>query len=98
MEFGLHLNLSLIYEGLKTFEDALQIYLDIIQRENYYSPGIMKDKIRINIGNLYCRQVDYQKAIIEWKKAVDKISKENKELSWISFKKYRKCSYKITII
>ena len=49
MEFGLHLNLALIYEGLKMFEDALQIYLDIVQRENYYSPGIMKDKIRINI-------------------------------------------------
>ena len=80
MEFGLHLNLALIYEGLKMFEDALQIYLDIVQRENYYSPGIMKDKIRINIGNLYYKQGEYQKAIIEWKKAVDKISKENKEL------------------
>ena len=80
MEFGLNLNLALIYEGLKMYEDALQIYTDIVQRENYYSPGIMKDKIRINIGNLYYKQGDYQKAIIEWKKAVDKISKENKEL------------------
>ena len=80
MEFGLQLNIALIYEGLKMFEDALQIYLDIVQKENYYSPGIMKDKIRINIGNLYYKQGDYQKAIIEWKKAVDKISKENKEL------------------
>ena len=87
MEFGLQLNIALIYEGLKMFEDALQIYLDIVQKENYYSPGIMKDKIRINIGNLYYKQGDYQKAIIEWKKAVDKISKENKELR-TSFTQY----------
>ena len=58
MEFGLHLNLSLIYEGLKMFEDALQIYLDLVQKENYYSPGIMKYKIIIIIGNLYYRQGD----------------------------------------
>ena len=68
MEFGLQLNLALIYEGLKMFEDALQVYLDIVQKENYYSPGIMKDKIRINIGNLYYKQGDYQKAIIYGKK------------------------------
>ena len=61
-------------------EYYLQIYLDIIQRENYYSPRIMKDKIRINISNLYYRKKKKKKAIIEWKKAVDKISKENKEL------------------
>ena len=80
MEFGLQLNIALIYEGLKMYEDARQKYLEIVQKENYYSPGIMKDKIRINIGNLYYRQGDYPKAIIEWKKAVDKISKDNKEM------------------
>ena len=39
---------------------------------------MMKDKIRINTGNLYYHQDDYQKAIIEWKKAVDIILKKIK--------------------
>ena len=64
MEFGLNLNLALIYEGLKMYEDALQIYTDIVQRENYYSPGIMKDKIRINIGNLYYKQAFWAKSML----------------------------------
>ena len=80
MEFGLQLNIALIYEGLKMYEDARQMYLEIVQKENYYTPGIMKDKIRINLGNLYYKQGDYQNAIKEWKKAVDKISKDNKEM------------------
>ena len=80
MEFGLQLNIALIYEGLKMYEDARQKYLEIVQKENYYSPGIMKDKIRINLGNLYYKQGDFQNAIKEWKKAVDKISKDNKEM------------------
>ena len=52
MEFGLQLNIALIYEGLKMYEDARQMYLEIVQKENYYTPGIMKDKVRINLGNL----------------------------------------------
>ena len=80
MEFGIQLNIALIYEGLKMYEEAKQMYLEIVQKENYYTPGIMKDKIRINLGNLYYKQGEYQKAIIEWKKAVDKISKDNKEM------------------
>ena len=80
MEFGLQLNIALIYEGLKMYEDARQMYSEIVQKENYYTPGIMKDKIRINLGNLYYKQGDYQNAIKEWKKAVDKISKDNKEM------------------
>ena len=80
MEFGLQLNIALIYEALKMYDDARTMYLDIVQKENYYTPGIMKDKIRINLGNLYYKQGEYKKAITEWQKAVDKISKENKEL------------------
>ena len=86
MEFGLQLNIALIYEGLKMYDDALAMYTEIVQKENYYTPGIMKDKIRINIGNLYYKQGDYKKAIIEWQKAVDKISKENKELRGLVFR------------
>ena len=80
MEFGIQLNLALIFEGLKMFEDAKQMYLEIVQKENYYTPGIMFQKIRINLGNLYYNQGEYKKAITEWHKAVDKISKDNKEM------------------
>ena len=80
MEFGIQLNLALIYEGLKMWEDARQIYTEIVQKENYYTPGIMFQKIRINLGNLYYMQGEYKKAITEWHKAVDKIPKENKEM------------------
>ena len=38
MEFGLHLNLALIYEGLKMVEDALQIYLDLSFKEKIIIP------------------------------------------------------------
>ena len=80
MEFGIQLNLGLIYEGLKMFDDAKQMYMEILQKENYYTPGIMFQKVRVNIGNIYYNQGEYRKAITEWQKAVDKISKDNKEM------------------
>jgi len=54
--------------------------MEILAKENYYTPGIMFQKIRINLGNLYYNQGEYKKAITEWHKAVDKISKDNKEM------------------
>ena len=76
MEFGLQLNIALIYEGLKMYDDARQVYTEIVQKENYYPPGIMFQRIRVNLGNLYYTQGQYKKAITEWQKAVDKIPKE----------------------
>lgn len=80
MEFCLQLNLALIYEGLETYDEAKNIYQEIIQRENYYTPGIMFQRVRVNLGNIYYLQGEYKKAITEWQRAVDKISKENKEI------------------
>ena len=74
------------------YEDARQMYSEIVQKENYYTPGIMKDKIRIYLGNLYYKQGDYQNAIKEWKKAVDKIPKDNKEMRGLVLR-YCKCPY-----
>ena len=68
------------YEGLKTYDEAKNIYQEIIQRENYYTPGIMFQRVRVNLGNIYYLQGEYKKAITEWQRAVDKISKENKEI------------------
>ena len=80
LEFCIQLNLGLIYEGLKMYDDARQVYTDIIQKENYYPPAVMFQRVRVNLGNLYYIQGQYKKAITEWQKAVDKIPKENKEI------------------
>ena len=80
LEFCLELNLALIYEGLKMYDDARQIYTDISQKEKYYPPGIMFQRVRVNLGNLYYIKGDYNKVITEWKKALDKIAKENKDI------------------
>lgn len=80
LEFGIKLNLGLIYESLKLWEDAKQMYTEIVTQDNYYTPGIQFQRVRVNIGNIYFNQGEYKKAITEWKKAVDKIGKDNKEL------------------
>jgi tetratricopeptide (TPR) repeat protein len=80
LEFGIKLNLGLVYESLKDYESAKQYYSEIVQQDNYYNPGIQSQRIRINLGNIYYMTGEYNKAITEWKKASDKISKENKEL------------------
>jgi intraflagellar transport protein 88 len=80
LEFGIKLNLALIYERLNLIEEAKQIYTEILQQDNYYTSGIQYQRVRINLGNIYYKSNDYKKAITEWKKALDKISKENKEL------------------
>jgi intraflagellar transport protein 88 len=79
LEFGIRLNLGLCYENLALWEDAKQTYLDIL-KVDYYTAGIQFQRIRVNLGNIYYQQGDYKKALTEWKKAVDKISKENKDL------------------
>ena len=40
----------------------------------------MFQRVRVNLGNIYYLQGEYKKAITEWQRAVDKISKENKEI------------------
>jgi tetratricopeptide (TPR) repeat protein len=80
LEFGIKLNLALIFEDLKDYDSAKQYYNEILQQDNYYTQGIQYQRVRVNLGNIYYEQGEYVKAITEWKKASDKISKENKEL------------------
>jgi len=80
LEFGIKLNLGIVYEALKLYDEAKQIYTEIVQQDNYYTVGIQYQRIRVNLGNIYYSEGQYKKAITEWKKAMDKISKENKEL------------------
>jgi intraflagellar transport protein 88 len=80
LEFGIKLNLGIIYEALKLYDEAKQIYSEIVQQDNYYTVGIQYQRVRVNLGNIYYSEGQYKKAITEWKKAMDKISKENKEL------------------
>jgi intraflagellar transport protein 88 len=80
LEFGIKLNLGLIYEELKLWEEAKQMYTEIVSQDNYYTPGIQYQRVRVNLGNIYFQHGEYKKAIIEWKKAVDKVNKENKDL------------------
>ncbi len=80
LEFGIRLNLALIYESLKQHEEAKQMYQEIIQQDSYFNPGIQYQRVRVNLGNLYFIEKEYKKAITEWKRAIDKIGKDNKEL------------------
>ncbi len=80
LEFGIKLNLALIYERLNLIDEAKQIYNEILQQDNYYTSGIQYHRVRINLGNIYYKSNEFKKAITEWRKAVDKISKDNKEL------------------
>jgi intraflagellar transport protein 88 len=80
LEFGIRLNLALIYENLKQMEEAKQMYIEIIQQDSYYNPGIQFQRVRVNLGNIYYLEKEYKKAITEWKRAIDKISKDNKEI------------------
>jgi intraflagellar transport protein 88 len=65
---------------IKLFDEAKQIYQEILSQDNYYTPGIQYQRIRVNLGNLYFKSNELKKAITEWKRAVDKINKDNKEL------------------
>ena len=76
MEFGIRLNLALIYETIKQFEEAKQMYKEIIQQDSYYNPGIQYQCVRVNLGNIYFIKLEYKKAITEWKRAIDKIGKD----------------------
>jgi len=65
---------------MDSLEDAKAIYQDILKLENYYSAATQHHRIRVNLGNIFYQQGVYKSAITEYKKAVDKISKDNKEL------------------
>jgi intraflagellar transport protein 88 len=80
LEFGIKLNLAIVYEHLKLYDESKQIYQEILQQDNYFTPGIQFQRVRVNLGNLYYKNSEYKKAITEWKRAVDKINKDNKEL------------------
>lgn len=80
LEFGLKLNLGLIYQYQNDWDEAKNLYQEILKNENHYIPGIQVARIRVNIGNIHFKHEKYREAIKEYQKAYDKISKENKEL------------------
>lgn len=80
LEFGIKLNLGLIYEYMNNLEEAKATYMDMLKNESHYIPGIQVIRIRVNIGNIHFKTENYKEAIKEYQKAFDKISKENKEL------------------
>jgi len=65
---------------MNLLEDSKNIYQDILKLENYYSLAIQHHRIRVNLGNILFQQGNYKSAITEYKKAIDKVSKDNKEL------------------
>jgi len=78
LEFEIRLNLALIYETLKQLEEAKLMNKEIIQQDTYYNPGIHYQRVRVNLGKTYFIKLEYKKAITEWKRAIDKIRKDNK--------------------
>lgn len=80
LEFGIKLNLGLIYQCLNNVDEAKSIYADILKNEGNFIPGIQVSRVRINIGNIYYKEGKYKEAIKEYQKAYDKVSKENREL------------------
>lgn len=80
LEFGLKLNLGLVYQAMNNLDEALSMYQEIVMQENYHVQGMQVARIRVNIGNIHYANEDYKSAIKEYRKALDKISKENKDL------------------
>ena len=106
LEFGMKLNLGLIHQALNQLEEAKHVYQDILKNETYYSPGIQHNRIRVNLGNIFFtiagqktdpkeKLQNYKNAITEYRKAVDKINKENKELKSNIMKNIALCHIKL---
>lgn len=80
LEFGIRLNMALIYQGLNMLDDAKTYYQELLTQESYFNQAIQFQRIRINLGNIYFQSGEFKKAITEYKRAIDKTNKENKEL------------------
>lgn len=80
LEFGIKLNLGLIYQYMNNLDEAKAIYSEILKNESHYIPGIQVARVRVNIGNIHFKNENYKEAIKEYQKAYDKINKENKDL------------------
>lgn len=80
LEFGIKLNLGLIYEYMENLEEAKNVYNEILKNESHYISGIQVARIRVNIGNIHFKNEQYKEAIKEYQKAYDKIDKGNKDL------------------
>lgn len=81
LDFGIKLNLALICQGLNHIEEAVHIYKDILQLEGIEgTKSIQHYRVRINLGNINFQQNNFKAAIVEYKKALNHITKENAEL------------------
>lgn len=80
LDFGIKLNLGLIYQQMKNYDEAKAVYQEILKLEGNYVSGIQVARVRINIGNIHYGQGKYKEAIKEYQKTYDKINKDNKDL------------------
>ena len=75
LEFGIRVNFALIYETLKQLEEAKLMNKEIIQQDTYYNPGIHYQRVRVNLGKIYFIELEYKKAITEYKRQSIKSAK-----------------------
>jgi intraflagellar transport protein 88 len=80
LEFGIKLNLGLVYQQMKNYDEAKIVFNEILKNESNFIPGIQVARVRVNIGNIFYEEGKYKDAIKEYQKAYDKISRDNKVL------------------
>jgi intraflagellar transport protein 88 len=70
------INLANQQQTNKLYKEALNMYTMIVKNKNYPNSG----RLRVNIGNIYFGQKNYQLAIKMYRMALDSVNNVNKEM------------------
>jgi len=74
LTFSVCLNLGLQYENNEMYSEASQSYRSLSQNKSFENVG----RIKVNMGNIYFKQKDYNRAIKYYQMALDQITAKYK--------------------
>lgn len=77
--FQILLNLALQYTANEMYTEALNAYQIILKNKKMINSG----RLKVNIGNIYYKQGNYNKAIKFYRMALDKVPNTHKEMRWV---------------
>lgn len=67
--FSVNLNLACLYEKNELYQDAIQEYTSLTNAKNHEQK--LESFVRLNMGNIYFKQLNYNMAVKMYKKALD---------------------------
>lgn len=70
LHFSVSLNLATLYEQNELYQEAIKEYTNLTNAKNH-EEGSMETLVRINMGNIYFKQNNFQMAVRMYKKALD---------------------------